>query len=274
MHLGIINGWSDGCLKAVHDKGLKWVEFCVNHNYDSAEVLAEKERIAESCRKYDVRVGSIGRWGMKRIDENGQIIPEALAHDKNCIDLASYLGCPVFNAGCNEVEGKSFMENCDIAVDYFSKLIEYGKERNVKIAAYNCDWENFVVCDPAWDVVLGRLPELGLKYDTSHCRSRQGDYLAEMKKWGDRIYHFHIKGTLYIDGDGYDDPPAGLDNVNWGAVMSMLYIHKYDGMLSIEPHSRNWQGKVGQWGVDFTIRFITPYIMPEDYECDDNPYMP
>ena len=41
MYLGIINGWSDGCIKAVCEKGLEWVEFCVNHNYDSAEVLAE-----------------------------------------------------------------------------------------------------------------------------------------------------------------------------------------------------------------------------------------
>ena len=274
MYLGIINGWADGCLKAVRDKGLGWVEFCVNHNYDSAEVLAEKERIKESCEKYDVRVGAIGRWGMKRIDENGAIIPEALQHDKNCIDLASFLGCPVFNAGCNEVKGKSFLENCEIAIDYFSRLIEYGKERNVKIAVYNCDWENFVVSDPAWDVVLGRLPELGIKYDTSHCRGRGGDYLAELKKWGDRVYHFHVKGTLYINGKGYDDPPAGLDNVNWGAVMAMLYIKKYDGMLSVEPHSGNWRGKVGQWGIDFTIRYITPYIMPEDYDCDDNPYLP
>ncbi|MBR6634689.1 MAG: hypothetical protein IKL41_03575, partial [Clostridia bacterium] len=112
MYLGIINGWSDGCIEAVSKKGLKWVEFCVNHNYDSAEVLAQADRINESCEKYGVKVGSIGRWGMIRFDENGSVIPEALQHDKNCIDLASKVGCPVFNCGCNYVESKSFMENC------------------------------------------------------------------------------------------------------------------------------------------------------------------
>lgn len=274
MYLGIINGWSDGCIEAVSKKGLKWVEFCVNHNYDSAQVLAEADRINESCAKYGVKVGSIGRWGMDRVDDNGEIIPEALHHDKNCIDLASRVGCPVFNCGCNYVESKSFMENCDLAVAYLADLIEYGKERNVKIAVYNCDWENFVVEDPAWSVVLGRLPELGIKYDTSHCINRGGDYLAEMEKWGERFYHFHIKGTLYIGGEHYDDPPAGLDDVKWGPVFALLYIKKYNGMLSIEPHSGKWKGAAGQWGVDYTINFVKPFIMPEDYSYDENPYMP
>lgn len=274
MYLGIINGWDEGCIKAVHDKGLSWVEFCVNHNYDSAEVLAQADDIAASCKKYGVKVGSIGRWGMKRIDENGNVIESAFQHDKNCVDLAAKLGCPVFNLGCNYVEGKSYMENCDIAVNYFSSIIEYAKGKNVKIAVYNCDWENFVYDDKSWTVVLGRLPELGIKYDTSHCLGRGKDYLSEMKKWGDRFYHFHIKGSLYIDGEHYDDPPAGLDNVNWGAVFALLYIKHYNGMLSVEPHSRNWMGAVGQWGIEFTVNFIKPFIMPEDYVCEDNPYLP
>ena len=122
MRLSIINGWKEGHFKAVKAKGLDGVEFCVNHNYDSAEVLAEKEEIKANSEKYGVAVVSIGRWGMRRIDENGEIIPEALQHDKNLIDLASYLGCPVFNVGCNYTEGKSYYENCMIAVDYFGRL--------------------------------------------------------------------------------------------------------------------------------------------------------
>ena len=45
-------------------------------------------------------------------------------------------------------------------------------------------------------------------------------------------------------------------------------------MLSIEPHSAHWMGTRGQWGVEFTIKFITPYIMPEDYTYNGSPYMP
>ena len=45
-------------------------------------------------------------------------------------------------------------------------------------------------------------------------------------------------------------------------------------MLSIEPHSHFWTGKKGQWAIDYTINYFRPMIMPENYEYEDNPYMP
>lgn len=274
MKLGIINGWSEGCIKYVHDKGLDAVEFCVNHNYDSEEFLAQANDIKGYSEKYGVAVGAMGRWGMTRIDDNGDVIPEALQADKNVIEAASIIGCPVYNCGVNYVDGKSFYENCNIAIDYLGKLIEFAKDKGVKIAVYNCRWENFIVEPKAWEVVLSALPDLGIKYDISHCIYHDGNYLAEMRDWGDRFYHFHLKGCVYFDNDVYDDAPAGLDCINWGAAMDILYTKDYNGMLSIEPHSKYWKGKKGQWGIDYTINYFRPFIMPEDYEFSDNPYMP
>lgn len=275
MKLGIINGWDEASFKYVSSLGLHAVEFCCNWNYDSMEVAGHTDEILSYSKKYDVAVGSIGRWGEKRIDENGNIIESALQHDKNLIDAASKLGCPVFNCGCNYTSSKTYKENCEIAIDYFGKLIKYAEGKNVKICVYNCDWENFVFNDKAWEMIMPALPELGIKYDTSHCLGRRGDYLSEMNRWGDRICHFHLKGSLYIDGKHTDDPPVGLDQTNWGAVMDVLYMKNYNGMLSIEPHSGYWMGVRGQWGVEFTINYIKPYIMPEDYTVDGKtPYMP
>ncbi len=275
MKLGIINGWEEAHFKSVRDKGLEAVEFCINHNYDSAEVLSRAEEIKGYSDKYGVSVGSIGRWGMDRVDDNGEIIPEAMQHDKNLVDLASKLGCPVYNVGCNEVEDKSFEENCRYAINYLSQLVEYAKQRNVKIGIYNCDWANFIWDAKSWGAILTAIPELGIKYDPSHCINRFGDYLKEMADWGHRFHHFHIKGTLHVGGDHYDDPPAGLDQTNWGAVMAILHIHNYKGMLSIEPHSSNWFGYKGQWGIDFTINYIRQFLIDEKYESMDvDPYMP
>lgn len=274
MKLGIINGWEEGNIKYVSDKGLDAVEFCVNHNYNSAEFLKKAEDIKGYCEKYGVVVGSMGRWGQTRIDDNGEIIPEALQDDKNIIDAASIIGCPVFNTGVNYTESKSFYENCRIAIDYLSQLINYAKEKNVKISVYNCSWENFVVEPKAWHPILSALPELGIKYDASHCLSRGGDYLSEIMDWGERFYHFHLKGAVYINGEHYDDAPAGLDMIDWKSVMDLLYTKDYDGMLSIEPHSHFWTGKKGQWAIDYTINYFRPMIMPENYEYEDNPYMP
>ena len=275
MKLGIISGWQDGHLKAVSEKGLSAVEFCINDKTDSAVVLAQKESIKKSSQKYGVEVGAIGRWGMLRIDENGDIIPAALQHDKNLIELAGFLGCPVYNTGCNYIEGKSYYENCLFAINYFKTLIDFAAPLGVKIAVYNCDWCNFVYNEKAWSPILGALPELGIKYDTSHAINRRSNYLREMRDWGERFYHVHIKGHLRVAGDGYDDPPAGLDQTDWRSVMCLLYIKNYDGMLSIEPHSGEWKGGKGQWGIDFTIKYISQFIMPQSYEhIEVSPYMP
>ena len=266
MYLGMINGFDKHGLKETANYGLHAVEFCINCEHKTEDVLAQKEEIKENLKKYDIRVGAIGRWGMTRVDKTGEIIPEALQDDKNLIDLAAFLGCPVYNAGCNYTEGYSFYENCQFAIRYFSELLSYGKARGVKIAAYNCDWGNFVYEEKAWSVVLGALPELGIKFDSSHSINRGEDYLRVLRDWKERVYHVHVKGNLRIDGDTYDDSPAGLDTTKWPAIMSLLYIANYDGMLSIEPHSHNWQGKKGQWGVEYTIRYMKPFIMPEDYK--------
>jgi len=268
MQLGIITTASEVGYKYVHDLGLDHAEFTINHTIDSKEVLGRSSELVSLGKKYGVKVGAVGRWGQIRLDEDGHIVPEAFQHDKNVIDLASQLGTPVFNCGVNQADKLNFHDNCEAAIDYFGKLIEYGSSRGVKIAAYNCDWANFVFDSKAWDVILPALPELGLKYDTSHCIYRGGDYLKEMSVYGERIYHFHLKGALVIDGKRYDDPPIGLDGTNWGAVMDVLYTKRYNGQLSIEPHSEYWKGDLKGWGVKFSINYIRPYIIIGDYNAE------
>ena len=274
MVLGIINGWEEGHFRAVQKLGLGAVEFCVNYNYDSAAVLARAGEILENSKKYGVKVGAVGRWGMDRLDAEGKVIPEALQHDRNLIDLCSAVGCPVYNAGVNGVEGKSFYENCQLAVDYLGGLIDYARGKGVKIAVYNCDWSNLIYNEKAWTVVLGALPELGIKFDSSHSINRGEDYLRVLRDWKERVYHVHVKGNLRIAGETYDDSPAGLDTTNWPAVMALLYIANYNGMLSVEPHSGNWRNAKGQWAVEYTVRYMKQFLMPEDYTSDDDVYMP
>ena len=274
MKLGMICGWSAEDFAYVRRKGLDCVEFCVNHNYDADAFLAEAPQIKARSEESGVAVGAIGRWGMDRLDDDGNILPDALHADQALIEAASILGCPVFNFGVNAAEHLSFEENCAAGIRYAQALLDFAADKNVRLATYNCDWANFIYDEKAWSVIHKALPALGIKYDASHCINRKGDYLRELRDWGDRVLHVHIKGVLVIDGESYDDAPAGLDSINWGGVMDVLYTKDYDGMLSIEPHSRYWQGVRGQWGVDFTIGFIRPFLMPADYDEAKPIFMP
>jgi sugar phosphate isomerase/epimerase len=63
-----------------------------------------------------------------------------------------------------------------------------------------------------------------------------------------------------VNGKHVDDPPAGLDQINWGAFMGVLYKVGYDGNLSIEPHSSTWFGKLADPGVAFTVKHMSQFI--------------
>lgn len=254
MELGIISWFSEEDFKRAKEKGMQFIELDINEHdqmffdgFDTIKPLIEK---------YQMPVKALGRWGTYRLDENG-IIEEELAIECKLIEACEKLDCGIYMAGCNYVESKSFYENCMLAADYLQKLVDHGKKHNVKIAVYNCRWNgNFVCEDKAWSVVLNKVKDLYIKYDTSHCIYAGGDYLKEARDWGDRFLHVHIKGALVIDGERYDDPPAGLDQTDWRSFMAILYAKGYDGGLSIEPHSANWNGELGERGVNYTIRFI------------------
>lgn len=270
MKLGIIASWeNEATFETVKKLELDGMEFTVNENIDSRKFLDDVPEIQSRAEKYGLSVLSTGRWGMKRVDDDGHILPEALEHDKNVILGAHRLNCPVFNCGCSYAKNRTLKENYEIAYDYFTKLLDYAEDKNVKIAVYNCEWENFVISSAQWRVLLPALPKLGIKYDPSHSVEHTHDYkeyLPEMIEFGDRIYHFHAKGSLFVNGIRYDDPPVGMDGINWGAAFDILYTKNYTGAISYEPHSPYWTGKKGRWAIDFSLNYIRPFLMPEDYE--------
>lgn len=264
MKLGIIADPVEKSFQMASDKGLSFVEFCINIGMDCQEFSRRVEEFQGYVERYQVSVGSIGRWGTDKLDEQGNIIEEELQNSFCLIDAAARLGCGVFNTGVNYVEQLSYFENISRAIGFLERLLEYGRQRGVRVAVYNCRWNNYICSPEQWRLVHGHLQELGIKYDSSHCIYDGGDYLQEMKDWGDRFYHVHIKGTLCVGGERYDDPPAGLDDTNWGAFFSVLYAVGYRGLVSIEPHSRVWRKQLGDQGVDYSIRYIRPFLMGEE----------
>ena len=258
MKLGIITEPDVESAKWAAGKGLHYLEYCYNGGSDLAVLKSRIPALKKAYADYDLHLGALGRWNEKKIAPDGTLLAEGVQNTKRLIDIAAELGAPVFNTGVNYVETLSMLDNLNAAVKFLRLAVDYGKQKGVKVAVYNCDWCNYIREPATWRIVLEAVPELGIKFDPSHCINvHHGDYLAEIREFGARIYHFHIKGTLNIDGRHVDDPPAGLDATNWPAILGLLYAQQYDGMLSIEPHSATWRGEMGDWGVDYTIQYIS-----------------
>lgn len=262
MKLGIILNADEEGFALAAKNGLSFIEICQNIGCDCKAFAQKADEIKGLMKKYGIAIGAVGRWGADKFDENAQIIEEELENSHILIDLAAELGCSVFNTGVNYVNGISKFQNIANSIEYLQNLMDYGKTKGVQIAVYNCRWNNYIVDPEYWELIHGHMPELGIKYDPTHCINEgSGDYLGEMKDWGNRFLHVHIKGTINVNGDHVDDPPAGLDQINWGAFMGILYKFGYDGNLSIEPHSNTWFGELAEPGIAFTVKYMSQFIL-------------
>ena len=260
MELGIIGGYSSESLLHAKNLNLDFVEICCNYDKDSLAFTASGDIIKKNIAETGVPIRSVGRWNAC-CNAGGKIDEEAFKIITDQLDVAVNIGAKVFVCGCNRDENVSLYKNYGAAIELFGRLIDRAAGK-IQIAAYNCDWNNFVYNDEQWRVVLGELPELKIKFDCSHAINREENYLGLLSDWGDRVAHVHIKGTTRIPGHRpVDDPPAGMDGTSWGDVFAILYARGYEGGLSIEPHSQTWFGERGEAGIKFTVDFIRRFVI-------------
>lgn len=258
MRIGRIHKYTSECFDDVKSTGLEFIEICCNDAEAAANFVAAKESIKAEIERTGIDISSVGRWNHD-VNEGGVINEEKFKGYIALMDAAIELGAKTFVCGINKSDDIDLEANYAIAVEFFSRLIDHADGR-IKVAVQNCHWNNFIVSPQEWEKTLGVLPDLWLKYDPSHAYNRGDNYLAEMSDWGERIAHFHIKGTVHAGSRKVDDPPAGMDDIQWGPVFAILYARGYDGDLSIEPHSKTWRGELGRFGVEFTRDFMKKYV--------------
>ena len=261
MRIGRIqNNYTQEGFELVKNQGLSFVEICRNSQEESEQLVADREKVLAVSKKTGIDISSVGRWNHDVVS-GGILVPERAKSYHDLLDTAIYLGAKTFVCGINRDESISLYRNYTYAIELFGSLCERAKGTGVKVAVQNCYWNNLIVRPKDWEIVLGELPDLWIKYDASHSYNRGDDYLAELSDWGDRVAHVHIKGTTHAGSRAVADPPAGMDDIKWSSLFSILYARGYDGDLSIEPHSSIWQGELGAAGVLFTRDFVKQYLM-------------
>lgn len=262
------------------------------------EIARNQESIKAASERTGVEVGAVGRWASHILDEHGEVIPEEWDEVKAVIDFGAYLGAKYYLCSVAYVPQLSYYKNITAAIQVLRQIVAFAKEKGMETAIVNCMMgDNYIRTPEQWRLVLDEVPGLGIKYDPSHSfvhGGEHGAYLKEAMEWGDHFTYCHIKGVIQL-GDSeepedwkrydlirkypqlmeldefkprmiganprYDNPPAGIDAINWRAFFAALYQHDYDGYLSIEPHSRTWQGEKGEKGVKYTIKYIRDLML-------------
>ncbi|MBR4940916.1 MAG: sugar phosphate isomerase/epimerase, partial [Clostridia bacterium] len=257
MRLGRIqNDYTERGFALVRDQKLAFAEICRNSEEEALDLIARKDEVKAAVKATGIDVSCVGRWNHD-VQKDGAIDGERMKCYIDLLDTAIELGAKTFVCGFNYDDSISLFKNYSNAIEFFGMLTERAKGNNIKIAVQNCDWNNFILCPEQWKIVLGENPDLYIKFDPSHAYNRGENYLAEVSEWGDRFAHIHVKGAVHAGRRYVDDPPAGMDDLNWRSIFAALYARSYDGDLSLEPHSATWHGELGTAGIEFSRKFIS-----------------
>jgi sugar phosphate isomerase/epimerase len=187
-------------------------------------------------------------------------------HLRKVIDAAQRLGIEIVCTFVGNDKDRPLPENLERFRTLWPPLVDYARERGVKIAIENCpmlfSWDEWpggtnLAWSPAiWDELFSAIPDegFGLNLDPSHLVWLQIDYERAVRDYGDRILHVHAKdlevspdglyrhGTLSA-GFGWQVPRLpGLGEIDWSRFVAALYAAGYDHVLSVEHEDRGFEG--------------------------------
>lgn len=208
-------------------------------------------------------------------------------HLKKVIDAAALvMDEPIVGTFIGRDKDKTIEANLETFAKIWPPIIQYAKERGVKVAIENCpmifsndEWPggNNLASTPAiWRRMFEIIPDenFGLNLDPSHLVWLMIDYERVVRDFADRIFHVHAK-DLEIDreglyengilslGMGWQIPRLpGLGEVDWPRFISALYRWGYDYVLSIEHEDRKFEGteELVKRGFEISRDVLKPYL--------------
>ncbi|MDY6873401.1 MAG: sugar phosphate isomerase/epimerase [Chloroflexota bacterium] len=189
-------------------------------------------------------------------------------HLKKVIDAAALvMNDPIVGTFIGRDQAKTIEANFEVFKEIWPPIIQYARERGVKVAIENCpmlfsndEWpggQNLAYSPAIWRKMFEIIPDenFGLNLDPSHLIWLMIDYNRVVREFADRIFHVHAK-DMEIDHEGLYENGAlsggmgwqvprlpGLGDVDWSDFISSLYRFGYDFVLSIEHEDRNFEGR-------------------------------
>ena len=214
-------------------------------------------------------------------------------HVARCIDAAAALGSPTVGTFIGRDPSRSVADNLGAAEEIFPPLVDAARAAGVDVVIENCVMEgwhpdgypgNLAYSPELWEWMFA----LGLKlnYDPSHLMWLGIDPVSALRPYVDHVAHVQAK-DIQLDQqrrDHYgffgkaahrDDPwdtgwwryrLPGLGEVDFAAVIDVLYEGGFDGTVSVEHEDPVWGGDPDRvrTGLEIAYRALRPLIVEED----------
>lgn len=271
----ILDGWTfEEMMDTAQEMGFQCVEVAcwpcgkaerryagVSHiNVDELNV----DYIKEYAAKCGVEISSLAFYP-NTMDADLEKRQHNIEHLHKVIDASHKLGVNMVTTFIGRDSSKCVEENLELVAQIWPPILDYAKERGVKIAIENCpmlfdrtQWpggQNLMTTPVIWKKVFDILPydNLGINYDPSHFIWQMIDYIQPLYEFKDKIFHVHCKdikldvekmkrcGIMAYPLEYMHPKLPGLGDVDWGKYISALTDIGYDSFTCIEVEDRAFE---------------------------------
>ncbi|MCQ2268577.1 MAG: sugar phosphate isomerase/epimerase [Bacteroidaceae bacterium] len=271
----ILDGWTfEEMMDTAQEMGFQCVEVAcwpcgkaerryagVSHiNVDELNV----DYIKEYTAKCGVEISSLAFYP-NTMDADLEKRQHNIEHLYKVIDASHKLGVNMVTTFIGRDSSKCVEENLELVAQIWPPILDYAKERGVKIAIENCpmlfdrtQWpggQNLMTTPVIWKKVFDILPydNLGINYDPSHFIWQMIDYIQPLYEFKDKIFHVHCKdikldvekmkrcGIMAYPLEYMHPKLPGLGDVDWGKYISALTDIGYDSFTCIEVEDRAFE---------------------------------
>lgn len=206
------------------------------------------------------------------------------------MDAAAGLDVPYVGTFVGRDWTRPVADNLAEAQKVFPELVEYAGEKGVKLIIENCVMEgwhpdgypgNLAYSPELWEWMFSL--GLYLNWDPSHLTWIGIDPVTTIAPYADRIVHAQAKDLQILPGkvDRYgffgkaaqrNDPwdtgwwryrVPGRGQVDWNAVVDVLYENGFTGTLSVEHEDPVWSGTEERvkTGLEIAHRTLRPLVV-------------
>jgi sugar phosphate isomerase/epimerase len=286
MRVGVLTRGEAQDLDWVQRLGFRSIEWI---RFDESPVAAEKadwkpaaDEFAAQANARDIRISAIGALYKNPLDPKQSDFARAIF--RRAIQVAGHVGIKTVagfpgahvETEINPLGGnpvyKPFENYIPQLLEFWEPLAQYAEDHGVRIAFEHCPQGPYhlpvmnynMLGQPAmWERLFDACTRenIGIEWDASHLICQLADPVANIHKFGPRIFHVHAKDAFInkrlLEEYGICHPGVaehrfpGLGQSSWGEIIHALVRAGYDSDLNVEgrhdpvyrDHNRPTSGK-------------------------------
>lgn len=275
---------------AAHDA--ERIEFMKENGFGSVELRPSPEMLppakgwkkaAAACKEdfeaAGIRISCIAGFYVNHMDPAKR--RESRTLTRAVINLAEYLEVRVVAGFAGRLVNEPLEESLPLYKKIWGEHAAFAGDRGIKIAFENCPMGRFntpahgtnMMCTPQmWERAFNevRAKNLGLEWDPSHLIGLFIDPVANLRRFGSRVYHVHAKDE-HVNWDivksqgiwaagAVEHCFPGLGDTDWGLAIKELRRQGYRGDLNIEGHHDGvFRGKLEDLGLLIAKRHLEQF---------------